>query len=257
MVNWDSCPSEPLRSSARDRQESSGTMGSFLQMTTLEESQEIKMEHLCQKWNRAFLLKWNEWMKWNEMTMKPAIPLALTTLWANLCRALRTQFETTLHVIWHADGCLFLLCRTPSWLNRFQILSTRLPPWSHTPRTENFIPTILVQSLSCVWLFPTPWMAARQVSLSFKHAETHIHWVNDVIQPSYPPAFSLFSIKVFPSELAICISWPKYWSFSISPSNEYSGFISFRIGWFDLLAIQGILKNLLQHHSSKTSILRC
>ena len=64
------------------------------------------------------------------------------------------------------------------------------------------------------------------------------------------------SIRAFSNELALCIRWPKYWSVSISPSNEYSGFISFRIDWFDLLAIQGTLKSLLQHHSSKASILQ-
>ena len=65
------------------------------------------------------------------------------------------------------------------------------------------------------------------------------------------------SIRVFSNELALCIKWPKYWSFSISPPNEYSGFISFRIDWFDLLAVQWTLKSLLQHHSSKASILQC
>ena len=65
------------------------------------------------------------------------------------------------------------------------------------------------------------------------------------------------SIRVFSNELALCIRWPTYWSFSISPSNEYSGFISFRIDWFDLFAVQGTLKNLLQLHSSKASILWC
>ena len=65
------------------------------------------------------------------------------------------------------------------------------------------------------------------------------------------------SIRVFSNELALCIKWPKYWSFSISPPNEYSGFISFRIYWFDLLAVQWTLKSLLQHHSSKASILQC
>ena len=76
--------------------------------------------------------------------------------------------------------------------------------------------------------------------------------------PLFPP--SIFSsIRVFSNESVLPIKWPKYWSFSfsISPSNEYSGLISFRTGWFDLLAVQGTLKSLLQHHSSKTSILRC
>ena len=65
------------------------------------------------------------------------------------------------------------------------------------------------------------------------------------------------SIRIFSSGLALCIRWPKYWSFSIKPSSEYSGLISFRIDWFNLLAVQGILKGLLQHHSLKASILRC
>ena len=90
-------------------------------------------------------------------------------------------------------------------------------------------------------------------------AQTHVHWVSDVIQTSHPcrPILllpSIFpSIRIFSNESALCIRWPKYWtfSFSISPSNEYSGLISFRIDWFDLLAVQGTLKNLLQHHSSK------
>ena len=92
---------------------------------------------------------------------------------------------------------------------------------------------------------------------------THVHGVSDAIQPSHPvlspsPPTSIFpSIRVFSSESALRIRWPKYWSFSfsISPSKEYSGLISFRIEWFDLLTIQGTLKRLLQHHSSKASIL--
>ena len=70
-----------------------------------------------------------------------------------------------------------------------------------------------------------------------------------------PPAFNLSQHQVFSNESTLCIRWPKYWSFSFSPSNEYSGLISFRIDWFDLLVVQGILNSLLQHHSSKTSIL--
>ena len=94
-----------------------------------------------------------------------------------------------------------------------------------------------------------------------KLAQTLVHQVGDVIQPSHPlsspsPAFSLSQHRAFSSESVLRIRWPKYWSFSISPSNEYSGLISFRIDWFDLLAAQGTLKSLLQHHSSKLSILR-
>jgi len=94
-------------------------------------------------------------------------------------------------------------------------------------------------------------------------AQTHVHWVGDAIQPSHPllpsspPALIFPSIRIFSSELAVCIRWPKYWSFSfnINPSNEYSGLISFTIDWFDFLAFQGTLKTLLQHHNLKASIL--
>ena len=93
--------------------------------------------------------------------------------------------------------------------------------------------------------------------------QTHVHWVGDAIQPSHSllpasPLASIFpSIRVFSNESALHIRWPKYWRFSfrISPSNEYSGLISFRTDWFDLLAVQGTFKSLLQHHSSKASIL--
>ena len=97
-------------------------------------------------------------------------------------------------------------------------------------------------------------------------AQTHAHQVGDVIQPShplsppFPPAFIIFpSIRVFSNESILRIGWPKYWSFcfNISPSNEYSGLISFRMDWLDLLAVQGTLKSLFQHHSSKASILWC
>ena len=96
-------------------------------------------------------------------------------------------------------------------------------------------------------------------------AQAHVSWVGDDIQPSYPclPLLllpSIFpSIRVFSNELTLCFRWPKYWSisFSISLYNEYSGLISFRIDWFDLLAVQGTLKSLLQHHNLKSSILWC
>ena len=95
--------------------------------------------------------------------------------------------------------------------------------------------------------------------------QTLVHWVGDAVQPSHPllPLLllpSIFpSIRVFSNEPALRIRWPKYWSFSfsISPSNKYSGLISYKIDWFDLLAVQGTLKSLLQHHSSKASILQC
>ena len=95
--------------------------------------------------------------------------------------------------------------------------------------------------------------------------QTHVHWISDVIQPSHPlsspspPAFNLSQHQVFSNESVLHIRWPEYWSFSfsISPSNECSELISFRIDWLDLLAVQGTLKSFLQHHSSKASILQC
>ena len=126
-------------------------------------------------------------------------------------------------------------------------------------------PNLAAESCSRVWLFVTPRTAAHQPSLSFtifrSLLHTHVHWVGDAIQPSIlccplvllPAIFA--SIRVFFSELALHIRWPKYWSFSFSirPSNEYSGLISFRVDWIDLLAVQGTLKSLFQRYSSKAS----
>ena len=94
--------------------------------------------------------------------------------------------------------------------------------------------------------------------------QTHVHWVDDAIQPSHPllapspPAFNFPSIRVFSNESALCIRWPKYWSFSfnISLSNEYSGLIFFRMDWLDLLAVPGTLKSLFQYHNSKSTMLQ-
>ena len=95
--------------------------------------------------------------------------------------------------------------------------------------------------------------------------QTHVHGVSDAIQPShpllspFPPTFNLSQHQGLSNESVLHIRWPKYWSFSfsISPSNEYSGLISFKMDWLDLLAVQGTLKSLLQYHSSKASILHC
>ena len=126
-----------------------------------------------------------------------------------------------------------------------------------------------VQSLSRVQLFATPWTAAHQASLSINNSQSLLRLMSiELVMPSnhlilchlllLPP--SIFpSIWVFSNESVLHIRWPKYWSFSfsISPSNEYSGLISFRMDWLDLLAVQGTLKSLPQHHSSKASVLRC
>ena len=124
-----------------------------------------------------------------------------------------------------------------------------------------------VQSLSRVRLFVTPWTAARQASLSITNSQS-LHKLMSIelmmlcnqfilCRPLLP--LSIFpSIRVFSNESVLHIKWPMYWRFffSISPSNEYSGLISFRRDWLDLLAIQGTLESLPQHHSSKVSILR-
>ena len=127
-----------------------------------------------------------------------------------------------------------------------------------------------VQSLSCVWLLATPWTTARQASLSITTSWSLFRLIFiELVMPSnhlilHCPLLllsSIFpSIRVFSNESALRIRWPKfYWSFSfnISPSNEHLGLISFRMDWLDLLAVQGTLKSLLQHHSSKASILLC
>ena len=135
-----------------------------------------------------------------------------------------------------------------------------LPP-THTPGNECWCVVVqscptLCNSIDC----STPGSPVLHYLPEF--VQIHVHWVRDAVQPSHPLlppspfAFIFPSIRVFSNETALCIS-PKYWSFSfsISPSNEYSGFISFRIDWFDLLAVQRTLKSLLQHHNWKESTL--
>ena len=128
---------------------------------------------------------------------------------------------------------------------------------------------VVVQSLSHVQLFAAPWTVAHQPSLSFNISQRVLKLMSiELVIPSNyfilcHPLFllpSIFpSIRVFSNESVLHIRWTQYWSFSfsISPSNEYSGLISFRIDWFDLLAVQGTLKSLLQHHSSKASVFQC
>ena len=128
---------------------------------------------------------------------------------------------------------------------------------------------LLFSPFSYIWWSVTPWTAAHQASLSITNFQSLLKLMSiKSVMPSnhlilcFPPLLPLLvfpSIRVFSNELALCIRWPKYWSFnfSISPSSEYSGLISFRVDWFDLLAVQGILKSLLQHHGSKASFLQC
>ena len=149
-------------------------------------------------------------------------------------------------------------CSIPDW-------GTKIP--QATLEGQKNVCANVVQSLSCVWLFATPWTAAHQASLSFTISWSLLKLTcMELVMPSnhlilcrplllLPLIFS--SIRVFSNELALHIRWPKYWSFnfSISPSKEYSGLISFRTDWFALCAVQETLKSLLQYHSSKASIL--
>ena len=124
------------------------------------------------------------------------------------------------------------------------------------------------QSLSDVWLFVIPWTAVHQSSMSFTISRSLLKFMSiELVMPSnhlilccsfFPLPLVFPSIRVFSNELALHIRQSKYWSlsFSISPSNEYSGLISFRVDWFDLLAVCGTLKSLLQHHISKSSVLQ-
>ena len=155
--------------------------------------------------------------------------------------------------------------------------------WLSSSSIKQTVPRYCVISLPCTWaivsgnsccccsvtksclIFGTPWTAACQTSLSltiFQFVQVHIHWIGDAIQLSHPlkPSSlpSVFqSIRVFSKKSAVHIRWPKYWSFtfSVSPSNEYWGLVSFKIDYFDLLAFQETLKSFPQHHSLKASIL--
>ena len=140
--------------------------------------------------------------------------------------------------------------------------------WTLIPSlwSEDYV-VVVVQSPSLVWLFVTPWTSACQAPLSFAISQSLLKITSiESVMPSIHlilcclhllPSSIFSSIRVYSNELALRIRWPKYWSFSISTSNEYSELISFRIDWFDLLAVQGTLKSLLQHHSLKASVLWC
>ena len=157
--------------------------------------------------------------------------------------------------VFHARSCSYVFFITTLW---GQLLLLFLFYWSFSS----------VRSLSRVRLFATPWIAAHQASLPSPVPGVHSNscpssrWCHLAISCSVVPFSSCPqippSIRVFSNESTLRMRWPKYWSFSfsISPSNEHPGLISFRMDWLDLLAVQGTLKSLLQHHSSKASILR-
>ena len=175
--------------------------------------------------------------------------LVLNLLVSNLCYKLLLIVNSNLSQQWRFLA-LSLLMRAP-FINDVGCSLKKL--------TKGYI--IVVQSLSRVWLFVAPWTAECQASLSFSISQSLLKLMSiESVTPSihfilcYPLLLlSIFPIiRVFSNELALLIRWPKYWSFNfnISSSNEYSGLISFRIDWFDVLTVQGTLKCLLQHHSS-------
>ena len=188
---------------------------------------------------------------------------------------LATDLKSNLRLYSKAVITLSWGSEKPSLLSRKRgksddlISNITLSPSLPSKRAENIPGTgfVVVQSLSCVQLFVTPWTAAHLASLSTTNSRSLLRLTSiELVMPSshlilcchllLPPSISL-SIRVFSNERVLHIRWPNYWSFSfsISPSNDYSGLISFRIDWFNLLAVQGTLKSLLQHHSS--SILLC
>ena len=159
---------------------------------------------------------------------------------------------------------------SPTWFSKFS--STTSSHLIVSGKNVIYLPWYIVSSVqlfSHVWLFATPWTAAHQASLSITNSQSPPKPMSiESVMPSHHlilcrpllPLPSIFpSIRVFSNESAFHIRWPKYWSFSfnISPSNEHPRLISFKMDWLDRLAVQGTLKSLLQHHSSKASILQC
>ena len=189
----------------------------------------------------------------------------LPAMWETWVRSLGQEYPLEKELAHHSStlawkiprtekpgGLQSMIAKSRTWLSNFTSLSLIISS---------------VQSLSHVWLFATPWTEKYQASLSITNSRSLLKRMSIelvmlsnhlilcrplLLSPSIFP-----SIRVFSKESVLCIRWPKYWSFSfsISPSSEYSGLISFRMDWLDLLAVQGTLKSLLQHNSSKASIL--
>ena len=226
----------------------------------------------------AFPIEWDFWPKFHRAGGRQNSRGLLCSGGRNDSDLLSLEYEWTLIRFSHIWLCVMLwtvACQAP-----LSIRFSRQQYWSGLPCPspgDLLDPGIWQWSLvfqfssdiqSCLTLCnpmdcSTPGFPVHHQLL--KLAESHVHRVSDAIQPSHPqsspspPAFNLSQYQVFSSESVLCIRWPKYWSFSfsISPTNEYSGLISLRIDWFDLLEVQGTLKSLLQHHSSKASILWC
>jgi len=210
----------------------------------------------------ATLLKnWSAPLAFDVLTNKPKDP------WRS--KSSFNQYKTQNIPLFQSGAVRVSLIRFLSpacqwgWLHFYTCLGTYLLWWLLQAQFSS------VQSLSHVQLFATPWTAAHQASLSITNSQSLLKLTSiKLVMPSnhlilchslllLPSIFP--SIRVYLNELVLHIRWPKYWSFSfsISPSNEYSGPVSFGIDWLYLLAIQETLKNLLQHHSSEASILQC
>ena len=170
------------------------------------------------------------------------------------------------HVTGKNSGCISLNCFLTARVMSFLFVLDLVHAYRRSSLKDR-ISQFSSVTQSC--LFVTPWITAHQASLSITDFQSSLKLISiELVMPSshlilccllilLPPIPP--SIRVFSNESVLCMRWPKYWSFSfsISPSNEHPGLISFRMDWLDLLAVQGTLKSLLQHHSSKPSILQC
>ena len=211
------------------------------------------------------------WWWWEGRGIKKSFfPLFLTHTRAQLW----TIKKKTPEVVWEKQCHLLMLYLSPKEcsdlpLKLLQLLVETVLFTGQLWRTlrTHHATTFVVQSPSRVWLFATPWTAARQASLSLTISQNLSKYMfTELVMPSshltlwcslllLPSIFS--SIRDFSNESAFRIRWPKYWSFSISPSSEYLGLISLKTDWLDLLAVQGTFRSLLQHYSSKASIIWC
>ena len=192
-----------------------------------------------------------------ELPCDPTIPLLglyleETLIWKDTCTLVFTAALFIIAKTWKEPKCLL----TDEWIKNM---------WCICAMGYSVQFSSVAQSLSRVWLFATPWITACQASLSITSSRSLLKLMSIELIPSshlilchpfllLPPIPP--SIKVFSNESTLCMRWPKYWSFSpsISPSSEHPGLISFRMDWLELLAVQGTLKSLLRHHSSKASI---
>ena len=200
---------------------------------------------LGQLHGQRILVSYSPWGRKNLDTTE-GLALSVFMVWRKVSGVLQLTHTSSGNLIGNLSGV---------WESRCQDVKLTLLWW------------FLFFSHSVMSVFAMQWTAARQASLSFTISQTLLKLMSiELVRPSnclilcHPPLFppSIFPrIRVFSEESALCIRWPKYWSFSfsISPSNEHLGLISFRMDWLDLLAVQATLKSLLQHHSSKASIL--